>query len=87
MITLYQIYDLAGKTIVGPIMAVNHEAAAIRHFTDLLKAKDNLIGQHPDDFELRELGHQDDNGTIDPLSEPRSALTGSAWLATQAPST
>lgn len=82
---LFQIFDTTGNTVIGPIITSHHEAAAVRQFTDLLKDQTTLLAKHPEDYELRWLGYQDeDTGTIDPTPANTSiVLTGSAWAAMQ----
>lgn len=83
-VNLYQIYDTVDQRVVGPIMTVRHEAAAIRYFTDLLRDEKTTIGQHPDDYKLILIGTQnEDTGIINGASEPLDALTGKAWRAMQ----
>jgi len=79
-IQLFQIYDLVGEQIIGPIIAYRHPAAAIRSFTDLLRDPKTTLGQHPDDYDIRLVGVQDENdGTIDPVNPPIIQLTGTTW--------
>lgn len=82
---LFQIRDNVANSVVGPIISAYHEAAAIRHFTDLLKNPETTIASHPEDFDLMYLGNQEETtGEIDPLvGVPQIALSGSAWKSMQ----
>lgn len=83
-VELYQIRDLVGQTVVGPIITVKHQGAAVRHFTDLLKDKNTIIASHPDDYELVCLGYQnEETGAIDPIDKPTAVLTGTQWVYMQ----
>jgi hypothetical protein len=83
-ITLYQIRDITADMVVGPIMAMYHPAQAVRQFTDLVKDPTTLIGKHPEDYELIELGRQDENtGTLDAFNTPVRILDGATLLAVQ----
>lgn len=84
-ISLFQIFDIQGQCVAGPIMTAHHEGAAIRNFTDLLKNKETVLGAHPQDFELRFLGYQDeDTGILDGVELPHSVITGQQWQAMEA---
>lgn len=61
---LYVIRDNVAKAI-GQIMVHHHEAAAIRVFKDVAKDKEGMIGAHPQDFDLVNIGLIDtDTGAI-----------------------
>lgn len=66
--------DAFGRPFFVPTQGV-----AIRSFMDevLRDAADNQLHQHPDDFDLYELGSFDDsNGMIVMLSEPKLLMLG-----------
>lgn len=89
---LYQLYDLTAEATVGPILPHNRDGAAVRMFHDILADKQTQPGQHPDQFELRFVGIQDEEsgqviGTGHLNHEgvwvkqlPRTIATGKAWL-------
>lgn len=52
---IYAIYDRVSNTI-GNLMMAPALAAAIRTFTDIASKPDNLVGQHPEDFDLIQVG-------------------------------
>lgn len=60
-IALYALLDLTARQTGGPIMAFNHDAAAIRAFHDTLQNKDILPGKYPEQFDLIKIGHQDED--------------------------
>lgn len=55
---LYSIRDVKAETFDTPFPAAK-DVVAVRMFSDLVNRKDNLIGQHPEDFELYRLGFFD----------------------------
>lgn len=84
VIKLFQTKDTAAKTVIGPIIRAYHNAAAVRIFTDGLKDR-NTLGAHPEDYELIELGIQDEeNGEIQGYDGgPVTIVTGKQWLTLQ----
>lgn len=80
---LYAIYDTIAEEYIGaPIYTFPAAPAAIRFFTDILADKQTSVGNHPQDYELHQLGFLQ---SVDPvIAEHREViLTGKAWLATQ----
>lgn len=55
---IYAIRDKKADTFDQPFPAVNN-SVAIRMFADLANRQDNLIGQHPEDFDLYQLAFFD----------------------------
>lgn len=81
---LYQIYDAVANTVIGPIIVTYHPAAAVRQFTDLLRDPKTTLAAHPEDYELRYLGQQDEStGLVDGLTVPQAVLTGLQWKLSQ----
>lgn len=79
---LYQLYDLTAHQASGPILIYASDAPAIRDFHQLLAAGDGTLpGAHPQDFQLRWLGSQDEvTGIIDIANNPTVTIaTGQAW--------
>ena len=52
---LVSIYDTKAKTWSNPVVA-DTEESAIRDFDLLVRDKRTMIGQHPEDFQLVEVG-------------------------------
>lgn len=88
--SLYIVWDIIARTIVGNVMHFHHDAPVIREFTEAL-ANPQSLGRRPGDYELRWIGEFDQSAGaltqfLDPsATEPRVVLTGSAWLAAQQP--
>lgn len=81
---LFQIFDKRAQQVIGNIIAYRHPAAAVRVFTDALQNKDSIISQHPEDFDLIELGEQDDEtGVITAATIPQTVLSGRQWYISQ----
>lgn len=77
---LYSVFDLVAKMCIGPIIAVQHEAAAVRTFTDALKDERTSLSQHPDDYELLYIAERDDDtGTVTGIGSPHTVMTGKQW--------
>lgn len=55
---LFAIYDRKAETFDNPFPAANAQVAS-RMFSDLVNRQDNMIGQHPEDFELHQVGYFD----------------------------
>lgn len=67
---LYSIYDHQAEYYDKPIMFMNR-AAAIRGFVDAGATGDTLFGNHPEHFELCEIGTFDQStGIVDAFSAP-----------------
>lgn len=83
--TLYQIFDLKAGSIAGPIIIEKRDGPAIRSFHDLLRDERSTISRHPDDYELRVVGVQDeDTGHITGCL-PYTIATGTSWVEMQQP--
>lgn len=80
-VMLFQIFDTVGQTVIGPIIPAHHQAKAIRDFTDILADPKTTLGTHPDDYELLQIGIQDEEtGSLDPMvGRPEPVLTGKQW--------
>lgn len=55
---IFSIYDKKADSFDSPYPAVNN-TVAVRMFADLVARQDNLVGQHPEDFELYQLAYFD----------------------------
>lgn len=83
---LYAIRDVRAGTIIGGIHMFPHHAPAVRFFGDIAGDAQTMIARHPKDHDLICLGNFTDRTfTIEPLEQPEVIITGSAWLAAQAP--
>jgi len=79
MVKLYQVYDTVGQNVLGPIITVKHDAAAVRIFTEALKDQKTALAQHPQDYVLLYLGTQDDDTGVIVSEMPKTVLTGKQW--------
>lgn len=57
---LVGIYDKVSKVFIDYVYH-NNSACAIRWFDDLMKAKPNMLNQHPNDYVLYKLAELDDS--------------------------
>lgn len=88
---IYAVYDKLAHELVGNIFTTQHDAAAIRAFSEALQNPNSLIAKHPKDFQLISFGRLicTDNGpSISPLIDNgvftfRVVTTGEAWVASQ----
>lgn len=82
---MYQIYDRTAAAAAGPIILEKRDGPALRSFNALLKSgKETLIGTYPTEYELYEIGKQNDETlVIEPTIPPRLVQTGAAWLESQ----
>jgi hypothetical protein len=77
---LYVIYDEKAENVLGQILTSPRAAAATRQFTELLNSKETIVGQHPADFTLLEIGSIDlTTGIITP-DNPELIYSGKKWL-------
>jgi len=82
--SLYMVYDLVAKTVLGGIIQESADPPAIRTFHDALANEQSLLAQHPADFNLILVGTLTDSGTIfSPPDGPATVATGSAWLSSK----
>lgn len=80
---IYAVYDNVATDITGGLHLHKHQAAAIRMFADVASDPKTMIAQHPQDYDLIQLGTLGDNHEI----EPRYTviLKGSVWHAAKTP--
>lgn len=81
---LYAVYDKVAATIIGGIAMESREAPAIRAFFDALDNPQSGLGQHAEDYLLKELGELDlETGLLLPVlgESPITVATGSTWKA------
>ena len=84
--SIYAIYDNKAQEIAGQIKlhVFKHQAAALRFFGDVASDRQNLVGQHIDDFDLHCLGHISlDNNIVPTQPEDRLIITGKLWRESQ----
>jgi hypothetical protein len=68
--------------VYGPPMYVIHLGQSIRGFGDECqrKEKGNVLGEHPEDFELMHLGEWDDEtGKFEPLEHFKQIASGANY--------
>lgn len=78
---IFAILDTVANDILGGVHIHRHEAAAIRFFTDVATMPDSIVGKHPRDFHLIQLGYLADDHTLIPGN--KTIITGAAWLQMQ----
>lgn len=61
---LMVVVDIVAKDVVGPVLYFQHNAPAIRFFTDAIQDETTPLSKHPADYELRQIGILDDNLTV-----------------------
>lgn len=80
---LFQMYDRAGRCMIGPILTERVEAPAIRMISDAFRDPKSLFHNHPGDYELHVLGEYDDSDgriLIGSGEYPRCVITGVAIM-------
>lgn len=79
---LYQLYDTKAESVAGPIQTHRKEGSAVRAFHGVLEAAETMPNRYPEDFELRQVGEQDEEtGEITPGL--KTITTGTVWKAGQ----
>lgn len=79
---LFQVYDRKAEMVVGPIMTYNRAGPAVRDYHGLLNNKETQPGRYPEDYDLLEIGEQDDaTGAI--TSQIKVVATGEAYKEQQ----
>lgn len=87
MKTLYIVYDDKAQAHLGGIITYAADAAAIRFFTDAVKDKQTIVGQHPEDFTLLAIGALTDDAPPQLVGgNTRIVVTGAAVSAALTPS-
>lgn len=59
LLNLYLVYDKKARTIVGPIVHQQSPVPILREIAEAVK-KPGLIGNNPEDFQIRHIGMIDD---------------------------
>ena len=67
--SLYIVYDLIARSVLGSVIQESSDAPAIRAFYDAMRSKGSLLEQHPADFNLLLVGTILSDGAIIP--QPR----------------
>lgn len=71
LIKMYCVRDVKVVSFRAPMYAHNI-GHCLRFWSDLLARSDDVVGHHPDDFELYEVGHFDDEkGVVVGLAQPK----------------
>lgn len=69
------IYDQKAKAYMSPFF-MGEVGQATRAFTDMAASADHLIGKHPEDYVLFEVGSFDDHtGLIAPFATPELVIS------------
>lgn len=76
---LYIIWDKVTQDINGMVTVHQHEAAAIRFFSDVAGMENSPIIRHPQDYCFKRIGWIDDQGHVVP--EDTIILEGATWYA------
>lgn len=84
---IYALRDKLAETILGGLHLHNHDASAVRFFTDVASTPDTQVNRHANDFELVRLGYliQDENAAPSIAEAYNVILDGATWLASQRP--
>lgn len=80
---IYAVYDNVAKEIVGGLHLHKHQAAAIRMFADAASDPKTMLAQHPQDYDLVQLGTLGENNEIEPRYT--NVLKGAVWHAANHP--
>lgn len=80
---LYCLFDKTAETVIGQTVAFPRDAAAVRHFTELLANKEVIIGQYPADFQLIYVGLINTTVPMIEGDKPQIIYTGAKWLLDQ----
>lgn len=80
---LYQVYDLKAESVAGPVMAQKNDGPAIRDFHSILQNPETMPGRHPHDFNLIQIGEQDEETGVIEDTTVRIVATGSGWKLAQ----
>lgn len=80
---LFQIFDRTAESVGGPIMASRIPAPAIREFHTILGDPNTMPGKYPEQYELREVGEQDETTGEITGGPPKTITTGEAWIEQQ----
>lgn len=78
---IYSVYDVKAE-LYGPPFALKSHGEALRGFQDLCEDRSTMVGRHPGDFKLVQLGTFDDvAGRLVSLEAPLSLSFGSDLVA------
>lgn len=77
-IRLYQIKDRTAGIMSSGIIMHSNDRAAMRWFGDAMSDQRNIMTKHPEDYDLYQVGEQEDDGTIVGLIPPVIIITGDA---------
>lgn len=81
---IFQMWDREANCVHGPIFTEYNEKLAIRGFQHVLANPKHIVGQYPDQFDLKLLGHlNEETGEITPELPPKTIATGAQWLVDQ----
>lgn len=86
MKTVYAVLDTLAHDVVGPLQFHQHDAAAVRFFTDVAGMQGSMVARHPQDHELVRLGtlvYNPETRQLDFTSDYAVVITGTTWAAAQ----
>lgn len=79
---IYAVRDNVASANVGGVYLFPHDTPAVRFFSDVALDPQTMVGRHPKDHSLLQLGTLDeDTCVVVGLDQPRVVLSGEAWLA------
>lgn len=78
---LYAIIDSLANDTVGGVHIHQHEATAVRFFSDVAGLQGSQIALHPTDYNLVRLGYINHDFAL--TAEYVVVMTGEQWLASQ----
>lgn len=78
---LYQVRDTKAQILIGPVVAGRNNVALVRELEDHVNDPKHTFGKNPNDYELLELGVQDEEtGVIIGYEQPMTILNLSQLL-------
>lgn len=81
--SVFAVHDIKAENFGMPVFFAA-KGQAIRAFDDQCNAAESLIGQHPQDFTLYQIGEYDDStGLLIPLPQPTPLGTGVDYVRNQ----
>lgn len=76
---VYAIIDNLAKALLGGLHLHKHEASAVRFFADVASMPESMVGRHPQDYDLVQLGFITNTNEIE--RSYKLVLKGSVWAA------
>lgn len=84
--SIYAVYDVVSAEIVGALLVFNHDAQAVRFFSDLARDQNTNVARHLADHELVKLGTLDTEApqVVGRVGEAIVVISGKQLLDAQA---